>query len=559
MAKQEIKESIKKFIENFESRKLPLEALYGIVVANFVIQKETFIKKYEETVVDENENTITIKKILFDFQKNEQYLPLVNNLANYIRNHSVPNVDTSTILLENHDNVSDTENIKENIGIIQILRNSIAHGKYEIEGDILKIHNAPQLECDIPLKTIEAFNQGCMKLYDSEQYDIAKAFKDFCFNKINDNGYIILIYTYSLLVFADANENSYDNIDIEGLSLHYNMTQFACDYRLFQNELQRIKDFVKKQKEHYDNCSNSEAKNRISSTIDNALNSFSPHEFGNLKKNMGSRIRNTLLHGNCLISTIDELGIEELFLFDRNNQCSNYPNTFFRILPLDLFKLSKSINGNSKEKSDASVNHFFILNFLSTAKEFLLNVNIDEINDIIEKIEFLLKFDYTGNYNKDIINERVNELTEIIFNQRRLQQIMYDIFTLIIKYFDIDENGIENWEQTGELSENYLENLLEKMKTSDEISSILNKLVYLLLEIRTAEKLLISAYEYYLTIIPINNITHDNQWSINQALETLQSLCDFDKLYDEYMQVIDKEYIDGTVDESFINILRFKL
>lgn len=557
MSKQEIKESIKNFIENFGSRKLPLEILYGIIIANFVIQKETFIKKIEETILGENEEKITVKKICFDFTKNQQYLPLVNNLANYIRNHSVPSVDTSTILLEKHDNGSDTENIKENIGIIQLLRNSIAHGKYEIEGDILKIHNAPQLECDIPLKMIEAFNQGCMKLYDSEQYDIAKAFKDFCFNKINDNGYIILIYTYSLLVFADANENSYDNIDIEGLAIHYNMNQFDHEYRIFQNELQKIKKFVKKQKDNYDRCPSEEGKRRIANIINDKLDSFSPHNFDNLKKSIGSRVRNTILHGNCLIANIDRFDIEELYLFDKNNQYGNHPNTFFSILPLDLFRLSKSISDGSKEKSDLSVNFFFMKKHLIDAKEFLSVLDTEEINYIIEKIDFLLNFSYTDGYNKELIIEMITELTELIFNQRILEQVMYDILDIIIKRFENDETIVLNWKQTGEIPENYLENLQRTM-TNDKTSPALNKLIYLFLKIKITENILIRVCKYYLTIISIDNIIDDSQKTMDQALEDLQVFYDFDKLYEKYMQGIDNEYIDDTEDEQFVDILRFR-
>ena len=526
MTKQDIKKSIKELIHliinnDFSTSSLLTNMFFndshyiGITIANFIIQKETIIKKSEEEAGE---------TIYFDSDTYHDYLHAIKKLAESVKDNGIIYIDLNEVNLQRCEELSNND--KNNIKIIHILRNSIAHGMYEIDGDNLIINNPGFLQCKIPIQDIENFNKTCMSLYNpnnvqSENKDIAQIFKDFYASKSYKSNIIALIYTYALLIFADVQENSYDNIDITGLNIHYNMASLTDNYQAFKKEFQKKRKNLEEKKINYDKCQDEERKTIIANNLNARIDSFSSYDrLQPLKKFIGSRIRNTIMHGNCF-----QLDDNSLALFDKKNQADNKVNTIFSISAINLFTVMNSINGNEKEKSDVSIALSLIRNILLDIRNLLDEINDESISNIIEQIDFLINESFIIEEGTPHIIKTINSLMGLIIENKTIQKIIVFKIDQIIMGFETNQQIIDDWETKGEIPETYLDDF-RKMNFDNEALSVILKL-------GTVLDALVDVFEYYLIVIASYNMSNINLDFI-QAIDNLQALRDFNSSYEEY-------------------------
>ena len=194
--KEEIKISLRELTEellagnNVTSNKIHE---IGFTISKFVIIKENMIKKCDVN---------GIEKTVFNVNENLDYLFPINKLADYIREtSSFINLSGDMILNGVHG-----KKLKDNIQIIHMVRNALAHNKYEIEDGFLKIDNPSFLVCDIPFELIEEFNDKCTYNFNKnlgENYpnNITNLFLN---DKLENTKRLLYMSLYSYILFVSS-------------------------------------------------------------------------------------------------------------------------------------------------------------------------------------------------------------------------------------------------------------------------------------------------------------------------------------------------------------------
>lgn len=533
MNKEKIKNELKQLIEDMlQGNKVTLneEQLTGITLANFIIQKEDIIKKATETILNDAGEEQKIEKIYFDCETHKQYLTLIKAFSKCINFKNTPNIDISKIELLNYYGNEDEQKLKELIGIIHLLRNSIAHGKYEIEDGIIKINNLGRLECEIPLKYIKYFNGVARKHHTNSGDDIRiiNMFDQLQASPNYTNLLMTAIYSYSLLVFADIDENnnscSYSNLNLKDVIIVHNMMNFIEYWKQVQSPVKSSKDMLERKKETYENCRIEEGKSRIDADAKNSINNKTAGKYNSLKIAIGPKIRNPLLHGNCMIDLDGNF-----ILYDKKSNIDNKIHSALQISPIGLFELTKGISERNEIDSDEMAIIFLGKNLLLDAEKLLYPCKeYDDLDEIIKTIELLI-----SQGNKPHSREKASNILDIIrylinlLLTERVIQILCD--EILYSMVDEDPNIPNTLEYMENMEEDYIYNYM--------ISNPKKTAPYALLILKTAEETILLALEFYITAFLKSNIADIDENFISTLLDEFRHYDKFKELLNQYEEM----------------------
>lgn len=353
--KEQIKDSVKCVLDDFclaKDDEIMNDCLYGFIISEFVLQKETIIKKIQYPKEKE--------RIVFNYSENYGALLAIRELADCIRNGlkspEESNFDVSIYTNEN-DVFIDSADLKKDIAIVHNFRNMLAHGFFEINGDCIETSSTEMInkvECVVDIASLERFNESIVSAnisplncgYIVECFDGIERYK--IENGLSLGDAIKELVDKSLWAFAYMNaffslndKLEYSNFDTS----YFELISGNYNYQNFMKK--RYEDFASKGKakndclEHYHKCSSEAGKLRISEKAASKKYSINSDDTNFMKEIFGKQFRNAIMHGNmCLLYTGD------ILLFDTNNQYNHGKINKYFVISLENFV---SLIKNSKE------------------------------------------------------------------------------------------------------------------------------------------------------------------------------------------------------------------
>ncbi len=440
--KEEIKNSLGELTENLlngDNVAINQNHMIGFEISKFILIKEHLIKKSDISGAE---------KTTFNVEENFDYLNSINLLAAYVRSNNMEiNINGTVELIGVH-----SERLKENVQLIHMIRNSLAHNKYDIEDGFLKINNNGFIICDIPLELIKKFNDECTDIFNKNldgdySNDITNLFLNR--NLENDNKLLyISLYSYMVLCFASVDKDM-DVVNIKSVNMQPN---FISTNHQFNTEDAAVRDCVTK-------CS------RFQPDLNNLYEHLNPNYYeamatkeNNLRNKLIDKIndrhiqnlrsiRNSIEHVNFLVNDDGTIS-----LFDMNNQ-SDIDSKTYEITnsAKHFFTFTREIDENNISNDEFA----FLNDIFYYSDPYFIKI-LDIINDYFEELW------YSDYYGFVVGNEYLNNQEDII------EQILRIIYCL--------KNRVDDSLNTKKMIVQLITYLEQLAKTSNELNDQLDNI-----------------------------------------------------------------------------------
>lgn len=451
--KEQIKKELEILIQDIiDDKNIELNQSHFLAfeLANFIVKKEDIIKK---------EDIPGSERIIFDINTYEGSLPIIEQIANYVRicgdTKEFTKGPKKEVLLEGNISDLNINTIKDNLRIVHQIRNDIAHGNYEIHSNFLE--TTGKIKCTLPWTLIRDFNQHIIKEDPAFNIDDVLSISEI-FDQYQTNNYFarilgmrpectraeilhIALYSYALLTFSDIekNINSYSNLSINSLYLIEPQDEYINKCEKIKRVLNEFQDDITKKIQNYQRCSDEEAKERIESSIQKEINEASQgvdELFFGAKDTAGSKIRNAVLHGNYIVGRYDNI-----LMYDKNNQADEREKNFpVGLYYKDFFNQIKNINNCQLQHNKINDIIYMVsnVNNLKEVTEFLreilkhssAGIDIDDVYSVLSSTNNLIKIieNNTSTNKIDRITESVQTIIKLIVDNKNLHNTLYDMF-----------------------------------------------------------------------------------------------------------------------------------
>lgn len=451
--KEQIKKELEILIQDIiDDKNIELNQSHFLAfeLANFIVKKEDIIKK---------EDIPGSERIIFDINTYKGSLPIIEQIANYVRicgdTKEFTKGPKKEVLLEGNISDLNINTIKDNLRIVHQIRNDIAHGNYEIHSNFLE--TTGQIKCTLPWTLIRDFNQHIIKEDPAFNIDDVLSISEI-FDQYQTNNYFarilgmrpectraeilhIALYSYALLTFSDIekNINSYSNLSINSLYLIEPQDEYINKCEKIKRVLNEFQDDITKKIQNYQRCSDEEAKERIESSIQKEINEASQgvdELFFGAKDTAGSKIRNAVLHGNYIVGRYDNI-----LMYDKNNQADEREKNFpVGLYYKDFFNQIKNINNCQLQHNKINDIIYMVsnVNNLKEVTEFLreilkhssAGIDIDDVYSVLSSTNNLIKIieNNTSTNKIDRITESVQTIIKLIVDNKNLHNTLYDMF-----------------------------------------------------------------------------------------------------------------------------------